>query len=105
MLRATAAAPGVRRDTSATRALVGCLSLSDGFSLGEALVLAGYDVRAASPVMFYRERCYRRLEGVRVVTRGGRIVRVSRNAHELSGWLLRLGKKLSFFALEKGRAA
>lgn len=73
--------------------------------MSHCLTLSGYDVRGASPVMVYRGRCYRRLEGVRIVTRNGRIVRVSRNAHELSGWLLRLGKKLSFFALEKGRAA
>lgn len=85
------------RPTPAARALVGCLALSDR--------LAGYDVKSASPVWFYRGRCHALGSGSRVVVRNGRVVRVSGSATALSSWMLRLGRKLAFLSERAGRRA
>jgi hypothetical protein len=86
----------VKRNTSATRALIGCLALaSDDATLNQAARLAGYELQTASPVQFYRGRCRQYREGARVVVRNGRVVRISGNAWSLTAWMLRLGRKLS----------
>jgi hypothetical protein len=104
--------PGVvlgKRRTPAARALVGCQALAtdDKVTLPQALALAGYSTKLASRVHFSRGRCFVPIDGsgVRVVVRNGRIVRVSRNAHELAGWMLRLGRKLAVIAERAGRRA
>jgi hypothetical protein len=86
----------VTRPTPASRALIGCLALaSDDATLNQAAKLAGYELKVASPVQFYRGRCRQYGEGARVVVRNGRIVRISGNAWTLTAWMLRLGRKLS----------
>jgi hypothetical protein len=96
-----------RRHTPAARALVGCLALQDGATLNEAIRLAGYENKAATPVTFLRGRCYRPSEvsGRRVVTRNGRIVAVTGSALAQSLWMLRLGRKLAALAGAGRRAA
>jgi hypothetical protein len=94
-----------RRATPTNRALVGCLALTDGATLDEAAKLAGYELKVASPVQFYRGECRRRGEGARVVVRNGRIVRVSGSAYALTAWMLRLGRKLSALGLGASRRA
>lgn len=81
------------RETPAARALVGCLALADGKSTNQAFALAGYSV--ALPVSFYRGRAYRRVETARLITRNGRIVKVSQNAIDASMWMLRMARKLT----------
>jgi hypothetical protein len=82
----------MKRPTPATRALIGCLALSDGATLNDAVKLAGYSIKSASPV----QGSYRAIRtSSRVVIRDGRIVKVSGNAARLTSWMLRLGRKLS----------
>jgi hypothetical protein len=83
-----------RPQTPAARALVGCLSLGDGATTNEALKLAGYENKLASPLGSFAS-C------ARVITRNGRIVKVTRNAYRASDWLARLGRKLEAFAVRK----
>lgn len=75
------------RPTPAAKALVGCLALRSGSTLNESIKLAGYDIKAASPVGALSS-------AARVITRRGRIVKVTRNAYRASDWLTRLGRKL-----------
>jgi hypothetical protein len=95
------------RRTPAAQALIGCLALAaEGRSLNDAAKLAGYSLKAASPVWFRRGRCFHSdLSGRRVVVRRGRIVRVSGSARELTAWLLKLGRKLSVVSELSGRRA
>jgi len=94
------------KHTPSTRALIGCLALDDGASLNKALKLAGYRIDLASPVLFKRGRCYQPpTEGWRVVTRDGRIVRVSGSAWGLSMWMFKLGRKLRRVVGERPIAA
>lgn len=83
--------------TPRARALVGCLAYSDGATLNDAIKLAGYSIKSASPLtgQFH--------PSARVVLRDGRIVKVSRSASDLSRWLLRLGRKLAALPVERRR--
>lgn len=96
-----------RPKTPTARALVGYIALRDGSDLNDALRLAGYRNNTATPVTFYRGRCYRPAaegaagSGRRLVTRNGRIVAVTPSALAQSLWLLKLGRKLE--ALAYGR--
>ncbi len=88
------------RPTPRAKALIGALAYSDGATLNDAIKLAGYDIKSASPLAG-RYRSVR--TDARVVTRGGRIVKVSRSALDLSRWLLRLGCKLAVLPVERRR--
>lgn len=83
--------------TPCAKALIGCQALAtdDTVSLNRALSLAGYSTKLASRVTFSRGRCFVPIEGsgVRVLVRNGKIVRVSRNAYELTAWMMRLGRR------------
>lgn len=71
------------RSTPAARALVGALALQDGATTNKAFHLAGYALHSVGDTTS------------RNVLRNGRRVTVTRNAHEASAWLLKLGRKLS----------
>ena len=85
----------MKRNTSATRALIGCLALSsDDATLNQAAKLAGYELRRVVPA----PENWIDLEGihaVRLVVRNGRLVYRSSSARRLTSWMLRLGRKLS----------
>jgi hypothetical protein len=83
--------------TPRARALIGCLAYSDGATLNDAIKLAGYDIKSALPL------AGRFRPGARLVLRGGRVVKLSSSASDLSRWLLRLGCKLAVIPVERRR--
>lgn len=86
------------RRTPAARALVACLAFRDPesthLSTNQAFRLAGYDLKAATPVFFTRRGACEGAVTSRVITRNGRIVTITRSAYQASLWLHRLGSKL-----------
>ena len=97
------------RRTPAARALVACLAFREPershLSTSAAYRLAGYELKAATPVFFTQRGACEGAVTSRVITRNGRIVTVTRNAYQASLWLHRLGSKLVAAAKRRERLA